>query len=105
MAVVTVTYSREADTKFDFDYYVQRHLPLLLERWSNSGLQAVEVLRGVAGADGGEPPFIAQALLRFSSMGNFQAALDGEHTAEIIGDIPNFTNAQPTVQVNEAIWT
>ena len=105
MAIVTVIYPRESDTNFDFDYYVQKHLPLLMERWGNSGLQAVEALKGVAGADGGEPPFLAQALLRFNSMQSFQEALGGEHMPEIMGDISNFTNAQPTVQVNEAIWS
>jgi len=103
MAVVTVIYPREPDATFDFDYYVQHHLPLLMQRWEPSGLEAVEALRGVAGADGGQPPFLAQALLRFSSMQSFQAAISGEHMQEIIGDIRNFTSAQPIVQVNEAI--
>ena len=105
MATVTVIYPREPNPTFDFDYYVQHHLPLLMQRWGSSRLEAVEALRGVAGADGGEPPFLAQALLRFSSMQTFQEAISGEHTPEIMGDIRNFTNAQPIVQVNEAIWS
>ncbi|MEE2795403.1 MAG: EthD family reductase [Pseudomonadota bacterium] len=93
MVLVSVTYPRGTDATFDFDYYLQNHLSLLMKRWGNSGLQAVEALRGIAGADGGEPPFLAQALLRFSSMQSFQAALGGEYAPKIMGYIPNFTNA------------
>lgn len=103
MVMVTVIYPREPDATFDFDYYVKHHLPLLMQRWGNAGLQKVEALRGVAGADGGSPPFLAQALLEFSSMQTFQAAIGGEHAPEIMGDINNFTNVQPIIQVNEPI--
>lgn len=103
MTTVTVIYPRGAGATFDFDHYRGTHLPLLTERWGGAGLERVEALRGVAGADGGEPPFPAQALLRFSSVEAFQAAIGGEHAAEILGDIANFTDVQPIVQVNEAI--
>lgn len=103
MAIVTVIYPSGQGATFDFAYYKSKHLPLLIERWGTAGLKGVEALRGVAGADGREPPFLAQALLRFDSMESFQAALGGEHIAEIMGDIPNFTKVQPLVQVNEQI--
>ena len=103
MTTVTVIYPRDAGATFDFDYYRQTHLPLLTERWAEAGLERVEALRGLAGADGGEPPFLAQALLRFSSLESFSAAIGGEHAPEIMGDIANFTNVRPIVQVNEEI--
>jgi uncharacterized protein (TIGR02118 family) len=103
MITVTVIYPATPGARFDFAYYSQRHLPLLVERWGGSGLDAVEALRGIVGVDGGEPPFLAQALLRFSSMEAFEAAAGGEHAPEIFGDIPNFTDVQPIVQVNERI--
>lgn len=103
MAIVTVSYPSGEGASFDFAYYKSKHLPLLFDRWGAEGLEDVEALRGVAGADGGEPPFLAQALLRFNSLGSLQAALGGEHIGEIMGDIPNFTNVQPHVQVNEPI--
>src|SRR3546814_3312044 len=88
MTTVTVIYPRGPGATFDFSYYEETHLPMLIQRWGESGLETVEALRGVAGGDGGEPPFMAQALLRFSSMQSFQAAIAGEHAAEIMGDIP-----------------
>ena len=40
---------------------------------------------------------------RFGSMDGFQAAMGGPHAAEIIGDVANFTNIQPVIQINEPI--
>jgi uncharacterized protein (TIGR02118 family) len=49
-----------------------------------------------------EPPpaFSATGHLYFDSVEAFQAAF-GRHAGAITGDIPNFTNVQPTVQVSE----
>ena len=30
-----------------------------------------------------------------------RAAMDGEHASEVIGDIRNFTNVRPVIQINE----
>lgn len=59
MAIVTVIYPSGQGATFDFAYYKSTHVPLLIERWGTAGLKGIEALRGVAGADGGEPPFLA----------------------------------------------
>ncbi len=48
-------------------------------------------------------PVPRRRLIRFSSMDAFRSAMAGEHSAEILGDIANFTSVRPIVQVNEAI--
>ena len=103
MIIVTVTYPRQHGAEFDYDYYEATHLPLLGERWGGAGLAGVEALRGVSTPDGGDPPYAAMALLRFESGEALRAAFEGEHAAEIMGDIPNFTNIRPAVQINEPI--
>jgi len=40
--------------------------------------------------------------LVFSSVKEFEEAL-AKHGSEIIGDIPNFTDVQPTIQFNELL--
>ena len=104
MVTISVIYPRGQGAHFDYDYYIARHLPLVSERWSGSGLTGVEALRGMAGAEGGEAPFFAIALIRFASMELFQAAMGGEHAAAVLGDIPNFTSVQPIVQMNDTIY-
>lgn len=103
MTIVTVIYPRSEGATFDYDYYAATHLPLVTARWRDAGLQGVEALRGVAGADGGDAPFLAMAMIRFDSLASFQSAVGGPHAAEIMGDIANFTNVRPVVQVNAPI--
>lgn len=103
MLVVTVVYPRSEGAHFDFGYYEQKHLPLVGAHWTNSGLLGAEAIRGVAAADGSEPPYLAMAIIRFSSMEAFQAAMGSEGAKAILGDIPNFTNVEPIVQINEPI--
>lgn len=99
MVVVSVLYPASDGEDFNHDYYMTSHIPLVRKRWASMGLHDVEVLRGVPGPDGTKPAFNAMALLRFESLDAFKAAA-GAHGAELFGDIPNFTNAKPTVQFN-----
>jgi uncharacterized protein (TIGR02118 family) len=57
-----------------------------------------------AGLGGGEPgsraTYIAMGHLYFDSVEAFQTAI-GPHAQGIGGDIPNFTDIQPTIQISE----
>jgi uncharacterized protein (TIGR02118 family) len=103
MATISVIYPRSEGGRFDFDYYERTHLPLVAARWGGAGLTGAQALRGVAAPGGGEAELFAIALVSFGSMEQLQAAVDGEHAAEIMGDIANFTDVAPLVQVNESI--
>lgn len=103
MPIVSVVYPRREGATFDFDYYTSRHLPLVTERWGDAGLLDAHALRGVATADGSATPYLAMAFLSFGSTEALQAAMGGPHAAEIMGDIANFTNVQPQVQINEEL--
>ena len=103
MPVITVIYPASEQATFDFSYYEETHLPLVAEKWGHAGLTGAEALRGHSTPDRRDPPFIAIAVIRFGSMEDFQAAMQGEGAAAILGDIPNFTNIQPIVQINEQI--
>ena len=103
MPTVSVIYPRHEGATFDFNYYESTHLPLVAARWSGAGLTGAEAFKGTAAADGGDPPFFAIALIHFASADALQGAMGGADAAGIIGDIPNFTNVRPVIQVNEAI--
>ena len=103
MPTVTVIYPRNEGATFDFDYYQHTHLRLVAARWGGAGLTRAEALRGTATPDGGEAPYLAIALLGFATPEDLQAAIGGPHAAEIVGDIANFTNVRPVIQVNERI--
>ncbi len=103
MTTITVLYPRHEDGHFDYDYYEREHLRLVAQRWGGAGLEGAEALRGIAGADGGEAPFYALAIIRFGSLEAFNSAMTSASGAEILADIRNFTNVQPMVQINEPI--
>ncbi len=98
MILVSVMYP--AGGRFDMDYYLGHHMPLVRERWSSFGLHEARVVRGVSTPDGGEAPYQVMALLTWESADAFQKAA-AAHGAEIFGDIPKFTDRQAQVQINE----
>jgi uncharacterized protein (TIGR02118 family) len=97
---VSVLYPNEPGSRFDVDYYLSKHIPLVRERWGGMGLEDVQVFKGKSAAGGGSAPYQMMALLRFRSLDDFGAAVD-RHGGEVLGDVPNFTSVQPAIQVNE----
>ena len=64
-------------------------------------MKKAEIAQGLAGGAPGAPaPFMAAAHMYFDSVEAFQGAF-GPHAAEIMGDLPNFTNAQPVLQISQ----
>ena len=100
MIVVSVIYPHRPAARFDFDYYLQRHMPMVQQLLGHT-LKGVRVDRGLSGARAGSPPgFVAQALLLCDSVQAFQQAF-GPVEARILGDIPNYTDIQPDIQFSE----
>ncbi len=97
MILVSVMYP--AGGRFDMDYYLGHHMPLVRERWSSFGLHEARVVRGVSTPDGGEAPYQVMALLTWESQEAFGKAA-AAHGPEIFGDIPKFTDRQAQVQIN-----
>jgi uncharacterized protein (TIGR02118 family) len=101
MIRVSVMYPKQDGGKFDYDYYLKTHIPLVQQRLGGA-LKRVEIFKGL-GAPGGAPEtFVTMASLYFDSADAFGAAF-GPHAQEILGDIPNFTNLQPAVQLEEQL--
>lgn len=103
MIRVSAYYPYASDGKFDLDYYTGKHMAMVGERLKDMGLVKWEVDKGLAGGQPGAPaPFVAIGHLYFNSVDEFQKAF-GAHAAEIMGDIPNFTDQQPEIQISEII--
>ena len=63
----------------------------------------MSALRGTPGPDGGDGPYLAMALLTFDTRAGVEAALGETHSAESMGDIVNFTNVQPILQMTTSL--
>jgi uncharacterized protein (TIGR02118 family) len=102
MIRATVLYPSSA-TRFDYDYYLNKHTPMVQEVWKNHGLVNVEVSRGVSGlVPGSTPAYCTVTVLTFTSVEAMQGAIAAAG-AQVLSDIPNFTDVQPEVQVNEPL--
>ena len=103
MIRVSVHYPSKTGAKFDHAYYAQKHMALVRQRLGGLGLIRAEVDKGLAGgAPGSTAPFVSIGYLYFNSLNDFQKAMKA-HGPEIMGDLPNFTNVTPEVQISEVV--
>jgi uncharacterized protein (TIGR02118 family) len=103
MISLTVLYPKTPNSHFDMDYYLTVHTPLVKERLTSIGLISVTLRTGLAGAAPDSPPrYVMIANLNFGSIEELQNAL-ATHGAELTGDIRNFTNVQPVMQISQVV--
>jgi uncharacterized protein (TIGR02118 family) len=100
MVKVSVFYPNGEGHYFDMGYYLDTHMPMVQARLG-AALRGVSVEHGLGGSEAGAPPlYLAMGHLLFDSVEQFQQSF-GTHGAEIVGDVPNFTNTRPALQVSE----
>jgi uncharacterized protein (TIGR02118 family) len=103
MVRVTVLYPNEPAKCFDHDYYARKHMPMVMERLKGSGMLRYEVDKGLAGGGPGAPLlFVAACHLYFDAAADFQKGI-AAHGAEIMGDIPKYTDISPQIQISEIV--
>ncbi|MEX2524591.1 MAG: EthD family reductase [Gammaproteobacteria bacterium] len=101
MIRVHVMYPRQDGVTFDYDYYLNKHIPMVQDLVGGA-LKEVRIFKGGPGPDGSPESFVTTASLFFDSTEAFGEAF-GPHAEQILGDIPNFTNVQPIVQIDERL--
>jgi uncharacterized protein (TIGR02118 family) len=98
MQRVTVLYPNKEGAKFNFDHYMKKHVPWV------AGLvgKSIEVRRGISSASGSPAPFVCMATIQVGTIDEFKSVF-AKHGAEILADIPNYTNIEPFVQFDEIL--
>jgi len=100
MIRVSALYPNTAGCTFDMPYYLNKHIPMVRQKLG-AAIKGASVEQGLGGGQpGSSPAYVAMGHLLFDSVEAFQRAW-GPHAEAIIGDIPNYTNTQPTIQVSE----
>lgn len=100
MLCVTAIYPNDPGSRFDADYYLTSHSGRARALLTPHGLQALRTAIGVASLDGSPPPFWAVSEMHFASRAAFDAAIAAAGDA-LFADIPNYTDANPILQVSE----
>ena len=100
MVKVSALYPNSAGGTFDMMYYLHTHIPMVQQKLGNA-LKGAAIEQGLGGGQPGSPPaYLAMGHLLFDSVEAFQQSF-GPHAGAILGDIPNFTNTQPIIQISE----
>lgn len=104
MTRISILYPNTPGARFDFDYYLGAHMPLSITRLSaHPGYRGVSVERGLVSAAPDEPvPYIAMCHYNFSSAEDFMAAFQ-PHAQLLQGDMANYTDIAPVIQINEVL--
>lgn len=95
-----VMYPITDDTHFDYDYYVDTHLKIVGEHLG-AFIDRTLVTKGVAGGPDTPPGFYAIASIVFPTQDAMDAAMAA--SGPVMGDLPNFTNVQPTLLIGDVI--
>jgi uncharacterized protein (TIGR02118 family) len=101
MIKVSVLYPNTPGARFDHAYYRDQHMPLVKARMGD-GCAFYTVDKGLGGMGGEPAPYIAMCHIYSASVAAFEASF-GPHVAEIMGDIPNYTDLSPLVQISEVV--
>jgi uncharacterized protein (TIGR02118 family) len=102
MIKVSVMYPNKPGARFDHEYYRDKHMPLLKARLGEA-CKYYTVDKGLAGGAPGTPAtYIGMCHIFCDSVEEFQRAF-GPHAKEILGDIANYTDLSPVMQISEVV--
>ncbi|WP_127559994.1 EthD family reductase [Nioella ostreopsis] len=98
---VQVIYPTGEGKTFDYDYYVETHLPMVGKVMGPHGLADAMVSKGLAGGPDAPPGYFAVATLMFPDEATMKAGLGA--AGPLLEDIPNFTNVQPDMLIGTTL--
>jgi uncharacterized protein (TIGR02118 family) len=104
MVRISILYPNNAGARFDFGHYIDKHMPWSIELLSaHPGFKGVSVEKGLSGAaPGSAPAYVAMCHFLFDSVEDFLAAFM-PNAAALQGDMPNYTDIAPLIQINEVL--
>ena len=103
MIRVSVMYPHRQGARFDVAYYAGQHMAMAREAFKTYGLVDIRVDKGFVGPTPKSPPlYVCISTLTFETLQGYKDAFRS-HGARLLADLPNFTDIEPVVQVNEAV--
>ncbi|NQZ49077.1 MAG: EthD family reductase [Moritella sp.] len=101
MINIASIYEKMDNYHFDFDYYLNIHMPMSIEILSNAeGFKGVKVERGIDISHTIDSTYVAMCHYYFDTLENFMAAFI-PNAEKLQDDVRNYTNIEPTIQINE----
>lgn len=102
MIKVTILYPNGEGKTFDMNYYSDKHMPMVSNLLGDS-MKFYKIDKGISGRTANESmPYLAIGYLYFDKLSDYQESF-GPNAEKIVGDIPNYTNIQPILQISEVL--
>ena len=102
MIKLSVLYPTGEGKTFDMNYYLNSHIPMVAKLLGDA-VKGATVEQGLGGPVPNSPAaYAAMGNMYFDTMESFQNSF-GPNAPAILGDLPNFTNAEPVVQLSEVM--
>ncbi len=102
MIKVSVMYPNTPGARFDHDYYRDTHMPLVKARMGDA-CKFYTVDKGVSGGTPDAPAtYVGMCHIYCDSVEAFQKGFT-PHAEEILGDIKNYTDLAPVLQISEVV--
>lgn len=99
---MSVMYPNEKGKKFDMDYYLNKHIPML-EELLGEGVIALSLDKGISGAlPGSSATYHVIANMYFETIEDFQNSF-GPNARKISSDVVNYTDIKPVAQISEVV--
>ncbi|KAF6785550.1 hypothetical protein CMUS01_16561 [Colletotrichum musicola] len=100
---ITVLFRNEPDAKYDIDYYVDNHMPMIQSLWGKYGVTGWSATKYTSGADCSAPEFSFGSTVTWESEDQIATAFAGPEAKQIMGDVPKFSNTKPIFLFGETI--
>ncbi|KAK1834902.1 ribosomal lysine N-methyltransferase [Podospora conica] len=94
---LTFIYPNDQHAHYDMDYLIDKHLPMVKERWAPYGMRSWTVTKFTPNPEGIPPPYAFSTTLawdRHESIGN---ALEGKDINAIMDDVTKFSDKEPLI--------
>lgn len=101
MVQLSILYPKREDATFNWDYYLNTHMPLSL-KLQGEAVQRVTIARGIENIPSTPVAHVAITTFLYDSVDAFMAAFM-PHASVLQGDMPNYTNIQPVIQFSEVL--
>lgn len=96
---MTILYKNGPDVKFDFEYYRIHHITDIMRMYGKA-IQKFELRKGLPGADGSAPLYVATITIWIADEAAFDAA-GAKYGSTLAAEVPKFTNTQLVAQRDE----
>ncbi|MDT0606333.1 EthD family reductase [Croceitalea rosinachiae] len=99
---ISILYPNREGQYFNMDYYSKTHMPMVAALFGDR-LKGYSIDKGLSGRTSDDAvTYIAVGYFYFEKLSDYKEAF-GPNADKIRGDIPNYTNIQPIVQISQII--